>query len=179
MSAKSPCTSAIPSSVCNVWEIHAPCENTYRVRVGSGTERPIVQCLNAATSHLFLGFRTIFKFATAELGPRTIVFRIPLRKLLDGNALPISEATFAHAGVRMHLQARADRQMHAPWQRHALDQSRRPAGSEYRDDGQHTVHAMRPLFDEPATGRLRRGECRSGLADDVAHYRRCARDAPV
>ena len=30
MSAKSPCTSLNPSSVCNVCEIQAPCENTYR-----------------------------------------------------------------------------------------------------------------------------------------------------
>ena len=120
-----------------------------QIRVGSGTERPIVQCLNATMSHLFLGFRTVFKFTAAELGPRTIVFRIPLRKLLDGNALPVSEAAFAHAASGCTSSPSGSAKACAvaearPKSEHTTSRFG------ISGDGQHTVHAMRPLFGEPA-----------------------------
>ena len=37
-----------------------------QVRVGSGTERPIVQRFDATTSDFLLGFGTVFEFAATE-----------------------------------------------------------------------------------------------------------------
>lgn len=76
-----------------------------QVRVGSGTERPIVQRFDTTTSDFLLGFGTVFEFAATEFSPGTIVFRVPLREFLNRNAFPIAEAAFTHADVGMHFQA--------------------------------------------------------------------------
>ena len=51
---------------------------------------------------MFLAFRAIFEFSATELGPGTIILRVTFGELFHGDALPITEAAFAHTLIGMH-----------------------------------------------------------------------------
>ena len=170
MSAKSPCASAhIPSSVCNVWEIHAPCENTYK-SVSDPHGTPNRSTLRLLTSD-FLPVCTGLSSAATEFSLRTIASH---RCASSSNQrFSIAEAA-AHASRSKPdaLPGPAGRRTHARWMlRHAPSSEQmtsRP--SKAIDDDQHTVHAMR----RPSMNLLsefRRGECRDLVPADDAGTR--------
>lgn len=139
-----------------------------QVRVGSGTERPIVQRFDATTSDFLLGFGTVFEFAATEFSPGTIVFRVPLREFLNRNAFPIAEAAFTHADVGMHFQAqRVGERMRGGCGTPQIgtdDQPVRNIGTTITYSSRNGVGRLAnlPLSD------FVDGECRSGLADVAA-----------
>lgn len=94
-----------------------------QVRVGSGTERPIVQRFDATTSDFLLGFGTVFEFAATEFSPGTIVFRYRCASSSTG-MLPNRRSCVHARGCRDALPSPAGRRTHARWLRHAPDRNR-------------------------------------------------------
>lgn len=76
-----------------------------QIRVTPGTERPIVQRFDATPPHFLFGFSAIFEFSATKFRPGTVILRVTLRQLFDGNALPFAEAAFTQVRVEDYVKS--------------------------------------------------------------------------
>ena len=149
-----------------------------QVRVGSGTERPIVQRFDATTSDFLLGFGTVFEFAATEFSPGTIVFRVPLREFLNRNA---SQSPKLRSRTRMSgCTSKPSGSANACAVAAARPRSEQMT-SRFGISGRRSTYSSRN-----ASAVWRTCHCPTSsrgmsicLADDAAHCRRYVRDAPA